>query len=62
MTAPSGLPERLAAAKQGWEAYADVVVIGSGIAGLTAALRIREVLARSGEGGSLMVVTKDLLS
>ena len=35
-------PERLAAGPPGWETYADVVVIGSGIAGLTAALRIRE--------------------
>ena len=43
----------------GWETYADVVVIGSGIAGLTAALRIREVLPA---GGSVMVVTKDILS
>ncbi len=58
----AGLPQRLAAAEPGWEAYADVVVVGSGIAGLTAALRIKEVLARSGEGGSVMVVTKDLLS
>ena len=62
MTAPSGLPERLAAAAPGWETYADVVVIGSGIAGLTAALRIKEVLARSPAGGSVMVVTKELLS
>jgi L-aspartate oxidase len=62
MTPPSGLPERLSAAAPGWETYADVVVVGSGIAGLTAALRIREVLARSPEGGSVMVVTKDLLS
>ncbi|MGI9158061.1 MAG: L-aspartate oxidase [Marmoricola sp.] len=61
-TIRSGLPERLAAAEPGWETYADVVVIGSGIAGLTAALRIREVLARSAEGGSVLVVTKDLLS
>jgi L-aspartate oxidase len=34
-------------------------VIGSGIAGLTAALQIREVLP---SGGSVMVVTKDILS
>ncbi len=54
-----GVPERLAAGPPGWETYADVVVIGSGIAGLTAALRIREVLP---EGGSVMVVTKDILS
>ena len=54
-----GIPERLAAGPPGWETYADVVVIGSGIAGLTAALRIREVLPA---GGSVMVVTKDILS
>ncbi len=49
------LPSRLAAAPAGWTTYADVVVIGSGIAGLTAALQARAV-------GSVMVVTKDLLS
>ena len=49
------LPERLAAPPPGWTAYADVVVIGSGIAGLTAALHAREL-------GSVMVVTKDILS
>ncbi|MGH3332061.1 MAG: L-aspartate oxidase [Nocardioidaceae bacterium] len=51
----SPLPERLAAPPSGWAEYADVVVIGSGIAGLTTALRARTV-------GSVMVVTKDLLS
>jgi L-aspartate oxidase len=49
------LPERLAAPAPGWSTYADVVVVGSGIAGLTAALRAREV-------GSVLVVTKDILS
>ena len=53
------VPERLAAGPPGWETYADVVVIGSGIAGLTAALRIREVLPRAAR---CMVVTKDILS
>jgi L-aspartate oxidase len=52
------LPERLAAPPAGWTTRADVVVIGSGIAGLTAALRVREGLP----GGHVMVVTKDLLS
>ena len=51
----STLPARLAAPAPGWTSYADVVVIGSGIAGLTAALQVREV-------GSVMVVTKDILS
>ncbi|HET6628132.1 MAG TPA: L-aspartate oxidase [Nocardioidaceae bacterium] len=49
------LPSRLAAAPAGWTTYADIVVIGSGIAGLTAALQARQA-------GSVMVVTKDRLS
>ena len=49
------IPARLAAPAPGWTTATDVVVIGSGIAGLTAALRLREV-------GRVMVVTKDLLS
>ncbi len=49
------LPQRLAAPPPGWTTTVDVVVIGSGIAGLTAALRLRET-------GSVMVVTKDVLS
>jgi L-aspartate oxidase len=53
----SVFPARLAAPAPGWTTYADVVVVGSGIAGLTAALRVR------GAGiGSVMVVTKDHLS
>ncbi len=51
----STLPARLLTPGPGWSTYADVVVIGSGIAGLTAALQARKV-------GSVMVVTKDLLS
>jgi len=50
------LPERLAAGDPGWATEADVVVVGSGIAGLTAALRLRDGV------GKVLVVTKDVLS
>src|SRR3954463_13411682 len=50
------LPERLAAGDPGWATEADVVVVGSGIAGLTAALRLRDHVAK------VLVVTKDVLS
>lgn len=50
------LPERLAAGEPGWSRQADVVVIGTGIAGLTAALRLR------GKVDKILVVTKDVLS
>ena len=53
------LPRRLAAPEPGWTTYADVVVVGSGIAGLTIALR---AAANLGAGGSVLVVTKDVLS
>src|SRR5947208_10192526 len=36
------LPRRLAAAAPGWSETTDVVVVGSGVAGLTAALHLRE--------------------
>src|SRR3954471_11062835 len=49
-------PARLVAPEPGWSTTADVVVIGSGIAGLTAALRLR------GEVGKVLVVTKDVLA
>jgi L-aspartate oxidase len=45
----------LAAPEPGWTETVDVVVVGSGIAGLTAALRAREL-------GSVLVVTKDVLA
>jgi L-aspartate oxidase len=48
------LPRRLAAPPAGWTATADVVVVGSGIAGLTAALHARR-------SGTVMLVTKALL-
>jgi L-aspartate oxidase len=50
------LPERLAAGDPGWATTADVVVVGSGIAGLTAALRLRDHVDK------VLVVTKDVLS
>lgn len=50
------LPERLAAGAPGWDTTADVVVVGSGIAGLTAALRLRDHVDK------VLVVTKDVLS
>jgi L-aspartate oxidase len=53
------LPRRLRAPAPGWTTRADVVVVGSGIAGLTAALRIRADLRPA--GGSVLVVTKDVL-
>lgn len=59
------LPARLSAPPPGWARYADVVVVGSGIAGLTAALRIREALATADRGSAdptVLVVTKDQLS
>lgn len=49
------LPQRLAAPAPSWTSYADVVVIGSGVAGLSTALRLRGT-------GSVLVVTKDELS
>ncbi len=45
------LPTRLAAAPPGWRAEADVVVVGSGVAGLTTALRARA-------SGTVLLVTK----
>jgi len=53
----TAIPARLSAPGPGWTTYADVVVVGSGIAGLTAALRVR-----ASGAGSVLVVTKDRLS
>jgi L-aspartate oxidase len=52
----TSLPERLTAGDPGWTTEADVVVVGSGIAGLTAALRLRDQVDK------VLVVTKDVLS
>lgn len=46
------LPRRLTAPEPGWTARADVIVVGSGIAGLTAALRARRL------GRTVLLVTK----
>ena len=46
------LPRRLAAAEPGWTETTDVLVVGSGVAGLTAALHLREA------GLHVTVVTK----
>jgi L-aspartate oxidase len=50
------VPARLTAPEPGWTTRADVVVIGSGIAGLTAALRL------VGHVEKVLVVTKDVLA
>lgn len=50
------LPRRLVAPSPGWTVEADVVVVGSGIAGLTCALRLRERVDR------VLLVTKTVLS
>jgi L-aspartate oxidase len=49
------LPTRLLAPAPGWTTRADVIVVGSGIAGLTVALTTREA------GFSVLLVTKALL-
>ncbi|RKS75257.1 L-aspartate oxidase [Motilibacter peucedani] len=55
MTTVEGLPQRLDAPEPGWTARADVVVVGSGIAGLTVALGARRA------GLSVLLVTKTFL-
>ncbi|MDQ1537962.1 MAG: L-aspartate oxidase, partial [Actinomycetota bacterium] len=49
------IPARLLAPEPGWVISADVIVVGSGIAGLTAALRLRQRVDR------VLLVTKTLL-
>ncbi len=50
------VPGRLTAPEPGWTTRADVVVIGSGIAGLTAALLLKDHVEK------VLVVTKDVLA
>jgi L-aspartate oxidase len=50
------VPGRLIAPAPGWTTSADVIVVGSGIAGLTAALRLRQRVER------VLLVTKTVLS
>lgn len=50
------LPARLEAPEPGWTTTADVIVVGSGIAGLCAALRLRQRVDR------VLLVTKTVLS
>ncbi|MGP3912739.1 L-aspartate oxidase [Nonomuraea sp. 10N515B] len=57
MSAPA-IPLRLTAPAPGWTAEADLVVVGSGIAGLTVALHYAELEPAA----KVMVVTKDVLS
>ncbi|MEV0195514.1 L-aspartate oxidase [Nonomuraea sp. NPDC050691] len=57
MSTPS-IPLRLTAPAPGWEVEADVVVVGSGVAGLTVALRHAEL----DPAAKVLVVTKDVLS
>ncbi len=58
----AGIPGRLSAPDPGWSTRADVVVIGSGIAGLTAALRIHAGLREREDASRVLVVTKDVLN
>ncbi len=56
------IPQQLAAPPPGWVATADVVVVGSGIAGLTAALQCRDALRTAGhDRAAVLLVTKALL-
>ncbi|WP_326826372.1 L-aspartate oxidase [Streptosporangium sp. NBC_01756] len=52
------IPQRLTAPAPGWTIDADVVVVGSGVAGLTLALRYADL----DPAAKVLVVTKDVLS
>jgi L-aspartate oxidase len=56
------LPQRLLAPAPGWIVETDVVVVGSGIAGLTTALRLAAGNESNPAGLRVMVVTKDVLA
>jgi L-aspartate oxidase len=56
LVGPTRLATRLAAPAPGWVVEADAVVVGSGIAGLTAALELRTRVPR------VLLVTKDTLA
>jgi L-aspartate oxidase len=56
VTATPRIPRRLEAPPPGWTTSVDVVVVGSGIAGLTAALRLREQV------DTVLLVTKTVLN
>ena len=54
-TDPLRIPRRLTAPEPGWTTSADVIVVGSGIAGLTCALKLRQQVDR------VLLVTKTVL-
>ena len=55
-SAPVRVPRCLAAPTPGWTTTADVIVVGSGIAGLTCALQLRQHVGR------VLLVTKTVLN
>lgn len=55
-SAPVRVPRCLSAPTPGWTTTADVIVVGSGIAGLTCALQLRQHVGR------VLLVTKTVLN